>query len=53
MHAHAHTRTHTHAHTIAQDVKIAGTIATFKKYGDLYLDRKGLEEYGPNARRWD
>ena len=27
----------------------AGTITTFKRHLDRYMDRKGLEGYGPNA----
>ena len=31
----------------------AGSIATFKKHLDKYMDGKGLEGYGPNVGNWD
>eukprot|EP00061_Rhincodon_typus_P010782 g35323.t1 len=30
-----------------------GTIITFKMRLDWYMNRKGLEEYGPNVRKWE
>ncbi|MBB6707133.1 reverse transcriptase family protein [Proteus mirabilis] len=38
---------------LPEEVVEAGTIATFKRHLDGYMNRKGLEGYGPGAGRWD
>lgn len=37
---------------LSEEVVDAGGIATFKKHLGKYMDRTGLEGYGPNAGRW-
>lgn len=37
---------------LLEEVVEAGTLTTFKRHLDRYLDRKGLEGYGPNAGKW-
>lgn len=34
---------------LPEEVVEAGTITTFKRYLDKYMDRKGLDGLGPNA----
>lgn len=36
-----------------QEVVEVGVIAMFKKHLVRYMDKKGLEGYGPNVDRWD
>ena len=31
----------------------AGTILSFKKHLDSYMDKMGIERYGPNEGNWD
>ena len=38
---------------LPEKVVEAGSIATFIKHFDKYMDGKGLEGYGPNAGNWD
>ena len=38
---------------LPEKVVEAGTIATFKKHLDKYMDGKGLEGYGSKAGNWD
>lgn len=33
--------------------RIIGIIMTFKSHLDNFMDRKGLEGYGPGAEQWD
>ena len=33
---------------LLEEVVEAGTLTTFKRHLDRYMDRKGLEGYGPN-----
>ena len=35
------------------EVVEAGTILSFKKHLDSYMDKMGIEGYGPNAGNWD
>ena len=36
-----------------EEVVEGGTMTTFKRHLDRYMDGKGLEGYGPNAGKWD
>lgn len=38
---------------LPDEVVEADTIKTIKGHLGRYMDRKCLEEYGPNARKWD
>ena len=38
---------------LPEEVVEAGTFAPFKKHLDRYMDRTGLEGYGPSADKWD
>ena len=37
---------------LPEEVVEAGTITTFKRHLDRYMDGKGLEGSGPNAGKW-
>lgn len=38
---------------LPQELEEAGTIITFKRHLDRYMDRKGLEGHGPSSGMWD
>lgn len=38
---------------LSQEVVEACIITMFKKHLERFIDKKGLEEYGLNASKWD
>ena len=38
---------------LPEEVVEAGTITIFKRHLDRYMDREGVEGFGPNTGKWD